>query len=120
MAVKRFIKRNNKKITCLIALLLVCAVSIVAIISSKTTNASVFKKDKDGNVVRRDTLTVLEIVAQEGQQVIGYTVSGYEPTDYTECKYGQNPPDMKLLKKKYPKVFIKQLLLTIFLKIHLI
>ena len=79
MAVKRFIKRNNKKITCLIALLLVCAVSIVAIISSKTTNASVFKKDKDGNVVRRDTLTVLEIVAQEGQQVIGYTVSGYEP-----------------------------------------
>ncbi len=86
MTVENFVKKHKKKLTCILSLVIVCIVAAVAIISSMKTKATVFKKDESGNVYRIDAINILEIVAQNGQQVLGYTTPGYEPITKAEVE----------------------------------
>lgn len=79
MAVKNYIINNKKKSTCIIMALLMLVIAMFVIIYVKNANAGVFVKDENGDRVQTNQIQVLEIVAQEGQQVLGYTVKGQEP-----------------------------------------
>lgn len=79
MAVKNYIINNKKKSTCIIMALLMLVIAMFVIIYVKNANAGVFVKDENGDRVQTNHIQVLEIVAQEGQQVLGYTVKGQEP-----------------------------------------
>lgn len=79
MALKNYIINNKKKSTCIIAAMLLLIVSVFIIMYVKNANAGVFVKDENGDRVQTDDINVLEIVAQKGQQVLGYTVEGQEP-----------------------------------------
>lgn len=80
----RFLKKNNRKKIAIsvCSLALVAIVSVFCIYHSKIL-AGVFQahKDNNGNVTytAKNTIHVLEIVAQNGQQILGYTVKGSEP-----------------------------------------
>lgn len=50
-----------------------------SVIIVKQINAGVFRKDENGNNVSVNEIKILEIVAREGEQVLGYTVEGQEP-----------------------------------------
>ncbi|MDE6234000.1 MAG: hypothetical protein K2M60_11745, partial [Lachnospiraceae bacterium] len=82
--VHNFFKRNKKKavISTVILSLLALSVCVVCIYNSKIL-AGVFQshKNEDGTIsyVQKNTIEILEIVAQDGQQVLGYTVEGSEP-----------------------------------------
>ena len=80
MALKQYLSKNRKKVSVIIAMLLVLIVAVVAATNTNSnTKADVFKDNGDGTYTTRDHVTVLEIVAQYGQQVMGYTVPGSEP-----------------------------------------
>lgn len=82
--VHNFFRRNKKKavISTVILSLLALSVCVVCIYNSKIL-AGVFQshKNEDGTIsyVEKNTIEILEIVAQDGQQVLGYTVEGSEP-----------------------------------------
>lgn len=80
MALRNYVMHNKKKVSAIIAAFLVVIAAIIVIAHFNIgTKADVFQKDKDGKVQLKQEVNVLEIVAEYGQQVIGYTVSGYEP-----------------------------------------
>lgn len=84
MAIKDFLakiksKMNNKKNICIALALLICISSVVGWRFANRTNASVYIKDEYGDSKLVDHINVLEIVAREGQQVLGYTVDGQQP-----------------------------------------
>lgn len=79
MALKNYIINHKKKSTCIIAAMLLVIVTAFIIVYVKNANAGVFVKDENGDKVQTNDIQVLEIVAQEGQQVLGYTVEGQEP-----------------------------------------
>lgn len=80
MALRNYVMQNKKKVSAITAaFLLVIAAIIVIAHFNIGTKADVFQKDRDGKVQLKQEINVLEIVAEYGQQVIGYTVSGYEP-----------------------------------------
>ncbi len=80
MALRNYIMHNKKKVSAVTAILLVAIVVIIAIAHFNIgTKADVFKQDSDGNMQSKSEVNILEVVAEYGQQVIGYTVSGYEP-----------------------------------------
>lgn len=82
--VHNFFRKNKKKavISTVVLSLLALSVCVVCIYNSKIL-AGVFQshKNEDGTTsyVEKNTIVVLEIVAQDGQQVLGYTVEGSEP-----------------------------------------
>lgn len=80
MIIKNYFK-NKKKVSVISTISILFAVLIIGIVYMRFyTNAGVFKKNnstKDYDYKRN--INVLEIVAQYGQQVLGYTVSGSEP-----------------------------------------
>lgn len=78
--VKKYVQNNKKKVSgiAIIVALLALVVASVGIYRSRTM-ASVYQKDKDGKYQTKKEVSVLEIVAQNGQQVMGYTVEGSEP-----------------------------------------
>ena len=79
---RKFIGKHRK-------LLSICGVLLAAIIITVTTigvvnnvTAGVYKGDKDQSKEEKgegNEVTILEIVAEYGQQVLGYTIPGYEP-----------------------------------------
>ncbi len=78
---RRFFKRNRKMITItgiVMAAILLC-VSVAGLLGSNIL-AGVFKmtQNDDGTVsyTYKKNITILEIVAQRGQQILGYTVGG--------------------------------------------
>lgn len=77
---KGYFKKNKIKtsITAIVGLCLILALAVFAVYKFPTL-AGLFQKDKDGKIIEKNIVTVLEIVAQDGQQIIGYTVSGQEP-----------------------------------------
>ncbi len=77
---KSYFKKNKLRasITAVISLCLVLALAVFAVYKFPTL-AGLFQKDKDGKVTEKKVVTILEIVAQNGQQIIGYTVDGQEP-----------------------------------------
>ena len=79
MAIKNFIVKNKKKSICFLTALIICIVSVFSVIIVKQINAGVFRKDENGNNVSVNEIKILEIVAREGEQVLGYTVEGQEP-----------------------------------------
>lgn len=79
MAIKNFWTKNKKKSSCIIAAMLLAIIALFIILYNKNANAGVFMKDDKGNSVQVNEINVLEVVAEYGQQVIGYTVKGYEP-----------------------------------------
>lgn len=80
MTLRKFISQHKKKVSALSAILLATIVAIIAIsYLNADTKADVFKKDSEGNMQTKSEINILEIVAEYGQQVIGFTVSGYEP-----------------------------------------
>lgn len=82
--IRRFFRRNRKLAIASTAIisLLALSVCVVCIYNSRIL-AGVFQahKNEDGTVsyVEKNKIEVLEIVAQDGQQVLGYTVEGSEP-----------------------------------------
>ena len=96
MAIKNWIvnkiKNDRKKSICVIAsLVLLCVFSVIIIKYSSRTKASVYRTDRDGNITRMDEIHVLEIVAREGEQVLGYTVEGQEPISRSNIESYQGP-----------------------------
>lgn len=78
--VKKYVQNNKKKVSgiAIIVALLALVVASVGIYRSRTM-ASVYQKDENGKYQTKKEVSVLEIVAQNGQQVMGYTVEGSEP-----------------------------------------
>ena len=72
-------KMNSKKNICIALALLICISSVVGWRFANRTNASVYIKDEYGDSKLVDHIYILEIVAREGQQVLGYTVDGQQP-----------------------------------------
>lgn len=93
MAIKNYIVKNKKKSTCLLLVLIMCMVSIFAIVNANKTNAGVFKDD-GGVKVQVDEIKVLEIVAREGEQVLGYTVEGQEPISVSDIETYRGTMDL--------------------------
>lgn len=91
MAIKNFIVKNKKKSICFLTALIVCIVSVLSVVIVKQINAGVFRKDENGNTVAVNEIKILEIVAREGEQVLGYTVEGQEPISVSDIeKYKGN------------------------------
>lgn len=96
MAIKNYIVKNKKKSTCLFLALAVCMVSIFAIVSANKAKAGVFVTDDKGNKTQINELKILEIVAREGEQVLGYTVEGQEPISVSDIESYSGPMDLDL------------------------
>lgn len=94
MAIKNYIVKNKKKSTCLFLALAVCMVSIFAIVSANKAKAGVFVTDDEGNKTQINELKILEIVAREGEQVLGYTVEGQEPISVSDIESYSGPMDL--------------------------
>lgn len=90
---KYFVKNKKKNISILLALLL-CITSVTVWITANRTNASVIVKDKDGNKVIHNEIKILEIVARDGQQVLGYTVEGQEPISVSDIENYEGDMDL--------------------------
>lgn len=86
MAIKNFIVKNKKKSICFLTALIICIVSVFSVIIVKQINAGVFRKDENGNSVPVNEIKILEIVAREGEQVLGYTVEGQEPISVSDIE----------------------------------
>lgn len=86
MAIKNFIVKNKKKSICFLTALIICIVSVFSVIIVKQINAGVFRKDENGNNVPVNEIKILEIVAREGEQVLGYTVEGQEPISVSDIE----------------------------------
>lgn len=86
MAIKKFIVNNKKKSICFLTALIVCVVTIFSVIIVKQINAGVFRKDENGNTVPVNEIKILEIVARDGEQVLGYTVEGQEPISISDIE----------------------------------
>ena len=86
MAIKNFIVKNKKKSICFLTTLIICIVSVFSVIIVKQINAGVFRKDENGNTVAVNEIKILEIVAREGEQVLGYTVEGQEPISVSDIE----------------------------------
>lgn len=78
MAIKNYVVKNKRKTTCILSVILCLAIALSVFVQTNNTNAGVFIKDGDKNVQIYE-INILEIVAIEGQQVLGYTVKGQEP-----------------------------------------
>ncbi|MDE7431843.1 MAG: hypothetical protein K2N34_08010, partial [Lachnospiraceae bacterium] len=70
---------NKKKSICIITSLMMFIAAAFIIIYVNNAKAGVFVEDENGNKVQKNEIHVLEIVAEYGQQVLGYTVKGQEP-----------------------------------------
>ena len=79
MAIKNYLINNKKKSVCIITALMMLIVVAFVVVYVNHANAGVFVEDEDGNKVQTNEIHVLEIVAEYGQQVLGYTVKGQEP-----------------------------------------
>ena len=79
MAIKNYVVKNKRKSTCIFVMLLFLVASMFVVFHTNNTNAGVYIEDEDGKYKQIYEIKVLEIVAQNGQQVIGYTVKGQEP-----------------------------------------
>lgn len=79
MAIRNYLMKNKKKSSCIAIALLVCIISFFVFSYVDSTKAGVFVLDEEGNRVQTHDIQVLEIVAEYGQQVLGYTVEGQEP-----------------------------------------
>lgn len=79
MRMKRFIVQHRKLFSVLVAVFVLLTVGGVALFYSNDTKAEVYIKNDEDKYVERSEIQILEIVAQDGQQVLGYTVPGYEP-----------------------------------------
>lgn len=79
MAIKKYLVKNKKRNISLILALIMFVATIFGVNYVKDTKAGVFVKDEDGNTMLLEDINVLEIVAQYGQQILGYTVEGQEP-----------------------------------------
>lgn len=79
MAIAKYIVNNKKKTALYLGILLTVGVVLFMLIYAKRINAGVFVTDKEGDRVQTNEINVLEIVAEKGQQVLGYTVEGEEP-----------------------------------------
>lgn len=79
MAIKNYIIQNRKKTICIFSALMAVLITLFVAMYVKHANAGVFVEDEEGNNVQINEIKVLEIVARNGQQVLGYTVEGQEP-----------------------------------------
>lgn len=80
MALRNYVIHNKKKVSAIVAALLVVIVAIMVIVRFNVgTKADVFQENSEGKKQLKSEVNILEIVAEYGQQIIGYTVSGYEP-----------------------------------------
>lgn len=79
MAIKNYITNNKKKSICIITSLMMLIAAAFIIIYVNNAKAGVFVEDENGNKVQKNEIHVLEIVAEYGQQILGYTVKGQEP-----------------------------------------
>ena len=79
MAIKKYLVKNKKKNICIFLAMILFVATIFGVNYVNNTKAGVFVKDENGNTIQIDDVSILEIVAQEGQQVLGYTVEGQEP-----------------------------------------
>lgn len=94
MAIKDFVVKNKKKSICFLTALIVCIVSVFSVIIVKQINAGVFKKDENGNTIPVNEIKILEIVARDGEQVLGYTVEGQEPISVSDIENYKGTMDL--------------------------
>lgn len=94
MAIKNYIVKNKKKSTYIFLAFVICMVSIFAIVNANKTNAGVFITDDKGNKVQINEIKILEIVAREGEQVLGYTVDGQEPISVSQIESYEGPMNL--------------------------
>lgn len=79
MALRKYVKNNKKKASGIIIAVVLLLISVVVVANLSQTKADVFVKDETGALQPKSEINVLEVVAEYGQQVFGYTVKGYEP-----------------------------------------
>lgn len=79
MAIAKYVANNKKRVTIAIVSLIAVVLLFYSIIHSMRTDAGVYLKDDKGGRYHSNEVNVLEIVAENGQQVLGYTVEGQEP-----------------------------------------
>lgn len=81
MSIKNYFINNKKKVSIISSVSILLIVMLFGFIYMRFyANAGVFKKNsKNDSYDYKTNVNVLEIVAQYGQQVLGYTVSGSEP-----------------------------------------
>lgn len=94
MTIKNYIINNRKKTICISLVLMALIVSLFIVMYVKHTNAGVFVKDDAGNYIQTNEINILEIVARDGQQVIGYTVEGQEPITIEKIENYSGPMDL--------------------------
>lgn len=94
MAIKNYLVKNKKKNIYIFVSLIIC-ISIAFVIKYvNNTNAGVFVKDENGNSVQINEIKILEIIAREGEQVLGYTVEGQEPISVSDIENYNGTMDM--------------------------
>ena len=80
MRTKKFFVRHYKKISIILAIVLILTVGWITLFyNGDDTKAEVYIKNEDDEYVTRDDVRILEIVAQNGQQVFGFSIPGCEP-----------------------------------------
>ncbi|MBQ3545046.1 MAG: DUF5057 domain-containing protein [Lachnospiraceae bacterium] len=94
MAIKNYVIKNKRKSTCIFVMLMFLLTSIFVVIHTRNTNAGVYVKDEDGKYKQIFEINVLEIVAQNGQQVLGYTVKGQEPITIEKIESYDGPANL--------------------------
>ncbi len=94
MAIKNFIVNNKKKSICILTALIISVVSVLSVVVVKQINAGVFRNDENGNKMPVNEIKILEIVAREGEQVLGYTVEGQEPISVSDIENYKGSMDL--------------------------
>lgn len=94
MAIKEFIVKNKKRNICIMLALVLFITSVFVIKYVNRTNAGVFVKDDNGNISLKNNINILEIVAQNGQQVLGYTIEGQEPIKKSQIESYKGTMDL--------------------------
>ena len=91
MAIAKYISKNKKKSLGIATGAILLLLASFIIIHTMNTKAGVFVKDESGDWVQTNEINILEIVADEGQQVLGYTVAGQEPISKQQIESYKGP-----------------------------
>ena len=94
MAIKNYVIKNKRKSTCIFVMLMFLVMSVFVVLHTRSTNAGVYVKDDTGKYYLKNEINVLEIVAQQGQQVLGYTVKGQEPITVEKIEAYNGPANL--------------------------
>ena len=94
MAIKNYVVQNKRKSTCIFVMLLFFIASVFIVLHTKNTNAGVYIQDENNKYKQIYEINVLEIVAKDGQQVLGYTVKGQEPITIEKIEEYTGPADL--------------------------